>query len=117
MCSSDLWSGDEMKRTQIRRRFMLLGQTLDGMRVWDIRRAVQMVHFVREADTAKVELTASGRMAVNARYAAVFEPGIRRLELSAFPDTEAGEPDYLNVFRFVDFQRVMQLGLSAKKVE
>ena len=111
------WSGDEKKRTQIRRRFMLLGQTLDGMRVWDIRRAVQMVHFVREADTAKVELTASGRMAVNARYAAVFEPGIRKLELSALPETEAGEPDYLNVFRFVDFQRVMQLGLSPKKVE
>src|SRR5206468_4080514 len=35
------WSGDEKKRTQIRRRFMLLGQTLDGLRVWDIRRAVQ----------------------------------------------------------------------------
>jgi hypothetical protein len=111
------WSGDEQKRTQIRRRFMLLGQTLDGMRVWDIRRAVQMVHFVREADTAKVELTASGPMAVNARYAAVFEPGIRKLELSALPDTEAGEPDYLNVFRFVDFQRVLQLGLGVKKVE
>src|SRR6185436_17699381 len=52
------WSGDEKRQTQIRRRFMLLGQTLDGMRVWDIRRAVQVVHFVREADTAKVELTA-----------------------------------------------------------
>ena len=111
------WSGDEKKRTQIRRRFMLLGQTLDGMRVWDIRRAVQMVHFVREADTAKVELRASGPMAVNARYAAVFEPGIRKLELSALPETEAAEPDYPNVFRFFDFRQAMQLGLSAKKVE
>jgi dienelactone hydrolase len=109
------WSGDEKKRTQIRRRFMLAGQTLDGMRVWDIRRAVQMVHFVREADTAKVELTANGEMAVNARYAAVFEPGVRKLELKALPETEAGEPDFLNVFRFLDFQRLIQLGFSAKK--
>jgi hypothetical protein len=111
------WSGDEQKRAQIRRRFTLLGQTLDGMRVWDIRRAVQMVHFVREADTAKVELTANGRMAVNARYAAAFEASIRKLELSALPETETDEPDYLNVLRFFDFQRLMPLGLSAKKVE
>ena len=27
--------------TQIRRRFALIGQTLDGMRVWDVRRAFQ----------------------------------------------------------------------------
>jgi len=111
------WSGDEKKQTQLRRRFMLLGQTVDGMRVWDIRRAVQTVHFVREADTAKVELTANGQMAVNARYAAVFEPGIRKLELSALPETEASEPDCFNVLRFVDFHQLMQAGFSAKKVE
>ena len=48
----------------------VLGQTLDGMRVWDIRRAVQMIHFVRDADVAKVELQATGQMGVNALYAA-----------------------------------------------
>jgi len=37
--------------------------------------------------------------------------------VTASPETETGEPDYPNVFRFVDFQRVMQLGLRAKKVE
>ena len=46
------------RRTKIRRRFMAWGQTLDGMRVWDIRRAIQMIHFVRDADVAKVEITA-----------------------------------------------------------
>ena len=103
------WSGDEKQQTQLRRRFMLLGQTLEGMRVWDIRRAVQLVHFVREADTANVELWASGRLAVAARYAAGFEPGIRKLELGALPATGAGEPDYLNASRFFDFPSVMHL--------
>ena len=111
------WSGDEKKQAQLRRRFMLLGQTLDGMRVWDIRRAAQVAHFVREADTAKVALTARGPMAVNARYAALFEPGIGKLELSALPETEAGQPDYLNVCRFLDFPGLRQPGSSAKKVE
>ncbi len=35
------WSSNRTKQTHIRRRFMLLGQTLDGMRVWDVRRAIQ----------------------------------------------------------------------------
>lgn len=37
------WGGNEAKQIQIRRRFQLLGMTVDGMRVWDIRRAVQIV--------------------------------------------------------------------------
>ncbi len=87
---------------QIRRRFMLLGQTLNGMRVWDIRRAVQLIHFVREGDSAQVTLHASGAMAVNARFAALFEPGVRKLELQALPESESDQPDYLNATRFFD---------------
>lgn len=37
------WAGNDAKQIQIRRRFQLLGMTLDGMRVWDIRRAIQIV--------------------------------------------------------------------------
>jgi hypothetical protein len=99
---------DPKALTKIRRRFMLLGQTLDGMRVWDIRRAVQLIHFVREADGAKVELAARGNMAVNAAYAALFEPGVRRLELNALPQTPASGPDYLGVLRVTDFASVLK---------
>jgi dienelactone hydrolase len=100
------WSGDEKARTKIRRRFMLLGQTLDSMRVWDIRRAVQMIHFVRDGDVAKVELQASGRMAVNAMYAALFEPGVRKLELRDVPPTREETPDYLGVLRVTDLPEI-----------
>jgi hypothetical protein len=34
---------DAGKQVQIRRRFQLLGQTVDGMRVWDVRRALAVV--------------------------------------------------------------------------
>jgi hypothetical protein len=37
------WVGNEARQIQIRRRFQLLGMTVDGMRVWDIRRAIQIV--------------------------------------------------------------------------
>ena len=107
--------GDEKALTKIRRRFMLLGQTLDGMRVWDIRRAVQMIHFVREADVAHVELQANGNMAVNSLYAGAFEPGVRRLDLEALPQSQVEGPDYLGVLRVIDLPQV--LGILGTKVQ
>ncbi len=101
------WSGDTKAQTKIRRRFMLLGQTLDGMRVWDIRRAVQMIHFVRDADVAKVELRATGQMGVNALYASLFEPSVRKLELRDVPKSHAEGPDYLGVLRVTDVPEVI----------
>jgi dienelactone hydrolase len=103
------WTGSEKKQNQIRRRFMLLGQTLDGMRVWDIRRAVRAVHFVREGDSAKFELRASGAMGVNALYAALFEPGVQRLDLAGLPQSQREGPDYLNVLKIVDLPPVLEL--------
>ena len=101
------FSGDERARTKIRRRFMLLGQTLDGMRVWDIRRAVQMIHFVREGDVARVEVQASGDMAVNSLYAALYEPTVRHLNLQGLPQSPLPGPDYLGELRVVDLPQVL----------
>ena len=106
--SKTAWSGDAKAQTKIRRRFMLLGQTLDGMRVWDVRRAVQMIHFVRDADVAKVELQATGQMGVNALYASLFESSVRRLELSELPKSHAEGPDYLGVLRVTDVSEVIE---------
>ena len=102
------WSGDAKAQTKIRRRFMLLGQTLDGMRVWDIRRAVQMIHFVRDADVAKVELQATGQMGVNALYASLFESSVRRLELSELPKSHTEGPDYVGILRVTDVPEVIE---------
>jgi len=52
------WSPNERKQVQIRRRFMLLGQTVDGMRVWDIRRALQAVGSMPEWGNAPLEMRA-----------------------------------------------------------
>jgi hypothetical protein len=102
----DAWSGDNKSLTKIRRRFMLLGQTLDGMRVWDIRRAIQTIHYVREDDRAKVELHADGSMAVNALYAALFEPNVKKLELTNLPESQVQGPDYLGVLKICDIPQV-----------
>jgi len=105
---------DDKALTKVRRRFMLLGQTLDEMRVWDIRRAVQTIHFVREGDAANVELHASGRMAVNSLYAALYEPGVKRLIVRALPSDSEG-PDYLGTLRVTDVSQVS--GILGTKVQ
>ena len=101
------WSGDEKVLTRIRRRFMLLGQTLDGMRVWDIRRAIQALHYVRTDDKGKIELSADGPMAANVLYAALFEPNVRRLDLTHLPRSHTEGPDYLGVLKVCDVPQVL----------
>jgi len=106
----DAWSGVDRRLTQIRRRFMLLGQTLDGMRVWDIRRAIQTIRFVRAGDPAQVSLRADGAMAVDALYAALFEPTVSALDLVNLPKShmDAAAPDYLGVLKVTDIPQVTE---------
>ena len=102
------WSGGETRLTKIRRRFMLLGQTLDGMRVWDIRCAVQALHSAPGMGAAKIELQAEDAMAVNALYAALFEPDVRKLNLANLPKSHREGPDYLNVLKITDIPQVKE---------
>jgi dienelactone hydrolase len=102
------WSGGETRLTKIRRRFMLLGQTLDGMRVWDICCSVQALHSVPGMDAAKIGLQAEGTMAVNALYAALFEPDVRKLKLANLPKSQREGPDYLNVLKITDIPQVKE---------
>jgi hypothetical protein len=108
----DAWSGDEKAQTKIRRRFMLLGQTRDSMRVWDIRRAIQMLSQVR-SKAAPIELNAAGMMAVNGLYAALFESNVKKLGLSALPNSHLFGPDYLGVLKICDIPEV----LAAEKAQ
>src|SRR5581483_10655632 len=96
------WTGNSNRLTQLRRRFMLVGQTLDGMRVWDICRAVQALHCLKEFRQTPVALEAEGDMGVNALYASLFEPGISALNLRHIPSSHAEGPDYLNVLKYLD---------------
>ena len=101
------WTGDARKQIQIRRRFPLVGQTVDGMRVWDLRRALQAT---REA-TGLSELTivASGGPAVLALYATALDDSPPPLELHHLPASFREEPDLLNVAQVTDTAHVLDL--------
>lgn len=104
------------KQTQIRRRYLLLGQTIDGMRVWDIRRGIQAWGSVVPLRQMPVQVRASDGMAVNALMASVFEPGLEGMELSQLPATFRDGPDYLNVLRILDLPEVLAMAAQTGSV-
>jgi Acetyl xylan esterase (AXE1) len=103
------WLSDPKKVNQIRRRFMLLGQTLDSMRVWDIRCAAQVVKALPEFKKTPLYVRAKRQMGVNAAYAALFEPEIRKLKLEGLPASHVQGPDYLNVLKVCDIPQVLEV--------
>ena len=96
------WGGNLAKQTHIRRRFALLGQTLDGMRVWDVRRAAQALRSIKGFEQAPISMTAEGREAGIALYASLFEPNIARLDLTRLPPSHRVAPDFFNVLQTLD---------------
>lgn len=104
------WTSDPEARKHIERRFFLLGQTLDGMQVFDIRRAVQAVKQLQAGADGpkKLNLAAERRMGANAVYAALFEPGIDQLNVSQLDDSHAHGPYYLNVRRIWDLDVALE---------
>jgi dienelactone hydrolase len=103
------WNPDERKQTQIRRRFMLLGQTLDGMRVWDVRRTVQTLHKIELLNDVPVALKGQRIMAGIVLYASLFEPGIAGLDLWNPPESHRDGPIFLNVLRFMDIPEAVAM--------
>ena len=45
------WSRDERKQIQIQRRFMQVGQTLAGMQIYDIVRALRLINSASGLDS------------------------------------------------------------------
>lgn len=95
-------STNDKMETQVRRRFMLLGQTLDGMRVWDICQAVQALRSPAGFGQTPLQIEAQGAMGVDALYASLFSSGIAGLDLRRIPASHMDGPDYLNVLKYLD---------------
>ncbi|MDT8303475.1 MAG: alpha/beta hydrolase family protein [Sedimentisphaerales bacterium] len=112
----DVWNDDERKQVQIRRRFMLLGQTADGMRVWDVRRAIQALRTIESFKEVPVTLTGRDKEAGIALYASLFEPNIHRLFLSHLPETHRNGPIFLNVMRYLDIPQAVAMAAERSQV-
>ncbi len=98
--------GSKKKRIQTRRRYQLLGQTMDGMRVWDI---VMAARAVERKEKARVVLSAAGEMASNATIASLYIDGLAELQVEGLPTDIQDGPDYLNILRFMNMPEIISM--------
>ncbi len=108
--------GEKKYETQIRRRFMLLGETLAGMQVWDVERATQAARSIEGLGTLPLHYHASPTMTEVATFAALFEPDVASLNLATAPRGDKEAPDFLNWSRIVTPQQLLKLAQERTKV-
>ncbi len=110
------WDQSERKQTQHRRRFYLLGQSLDGMRVWDVRRAAQALRTLDGVKDAPLWLQSWRQMAGVTLYASLFEPDVKRLDLYDLPRTHREGPYLMNVNRYLDLPEAVAMAAERSQV-
>lgn len=104
------------KDTHIRRRFVLLGQTLEGMQVWDVRRAVSALRSLPDLQNAPLRLTGEKKMGAIALLASLFAPQVDRLEVVNLPSSYREGPALIAAARILDLPQLMALALPALEV-
>jgi cephalosporin-C deacetylase-like acetyl esterase len=93
----------------VRRRFPLLGQTLDGQRVWDVRRGIAALGSLPELAGVPLWLQGQRDLGGIVLYAAIFEPRVARTDLWYPPASHRQGPTFLNVRRFLDMPQAVAL--------
>ncbi|MSU40895.1 MAG: acetylxylan esterase [Pedosphaera sp.] len=107
---------NERHLTHTRRRFMLLGQTLAGMQVWDVQRGIEALRTLPQCKSAPLDLWGYNGMASQTALAAVFAQGVAQIHLKGYPATDKEQPDYLNISRILTPAQVLQLTRQRTKV-
>ncbi len=98
--------------THIRRRFPLIGQTLDGQRVWDVRQAIKALGTVPDLKSSRLVLHGERATAGLALYAGLFEPSVAAYDLWHLPASHREEPIFLNILRFMDLPQAVALAAT-----
>ena len=102
-------SPDKKYRDMVRRRFMLLGQTLAGMQAWDTCRAAEAVRQIAGFARLPLHFHASPSMTEVGAFAALFEPDVASLTLANEPRSDKEASDFLNWSRIVTTQQLLAL--------
>ena len=92
-----------------KRRFALIGQTLDGQRVRDVRRALAVLRGLPSLHKVPLWVQGKRQMAGVALYVAIFEPDVARLDLWDVPTTHKDGPFLLNIRKIFDMPQAVAM--------
>jgi dienelactone hydrolase len=116
-----VWDQSKEKQIQHRRRFYLLGQSLEGMQMYDVRRAIETAQSLPGLEKTPLWLQSHRTMAGITLYASLFEsalfkPEIKRLDLYELSKSQREGPFFLNVSRYLDMPQAVALAAERSKV-
>lgn len=94
------WQGNPARQIHIARRFQLLGMTVDSMRVWDIRRALQVLR-QQCPQLKKLTIRAAENTELLVALASLYEPPAQQLLLPSLTPELSRQPSILNLTRTV----------------
>ena len=110
------WDPSAAKQKERQQQFQLLGQTVDSMRVWDVRRAMQTLRSKGGMKTVPLWLQAGGNMSGVTLYASLWEPKITRLDLYDLAPSHRNGPFFLNVRRILDTPQAVAMASERTQV-
>jgi hypothetical protein len=101
----------------IRRRFPLIGETVEGGQVWDVRRAVRVLGVVMKG--VPVELVGEGTSAGIALYASLDVPEVTAVTLTRPPVSfrDPASPAFLGAAKILDHPHAVAVAAAAKSVK
>lgn len=112
------WTRDPVKRTHIRRRFMLLGQTAASMQIYDVMRTMQAMEALSPFENAELTLRGNGDAAHWSLLASLFNNRVTQLALTDLPLSNRDAPDLLNISRFTEMPEIASMAAGrVKKIE
>lgn len=110
------WTADEKNDTHQRRRYVLLGQTLDGMRAWDVHAAARTLRNLPGYAETPLWLQSHREMAGVTLAAGVMLPDVYRLDLYDLPTTLRNGPIFFNAQRYLDMPTLVALAAENSRV-
>ena len=102
-------SWDSTTEWRFRRTAMLLGRTLDDMRLFDVLCALEQVTTRPDFDGTNLTVVGSGVEGILGAYAALFDPRVTRVVLRSPPSSHKTGPIFLNVLRYTDIPQTLAL--------
>jgi hypothetical protein len=104
---TELW--DDTFRKRVERSSMLLGRTLDEMRLYDVLCAVSYAASRPSFDGLNLTVAGKGVQGLLAAYAALLDSRVSRVILHSPPLTHMTGPVFLNVLRYTDVPQSLAL--------
>ncbi|MFC1508572.1 hypothetical protein ACFL60_02670 [Candidatus Omnitrophota bacterium] len=104
---TSMW--DAMQRRRFERCSMLLGRTVDDMRLYDVLCAIDYIAMLPSFDGRSFTVVGRGMQGILGAYAALLDKRVSRVILHTPTTTHKTSPIFLNILRYTDIPQTLAM--------